>query len=131
MFGTLDNSIMSILKESYPDKVDVIIRPQCQPWDHSSAFATETVMVVNALAPGDSELFWKFTKGFMEHREEFLEVKIAKETQNETYKRLADLVENITGIKADQVYERLEVGNPARKQTVLDFKRVTRVGQKS
>lgn len=131
LFRTLDTSVVPWLEKSpYGDRVDIAIRPQVQPWDLPSVYLNEGALIVNALAPGDNQKLWSYTRLMAEKREDFKQGDIANELRNDTYKRLSKLIEESTGIKAAKAYSLLEVGkDDKRRQLTLDMKRITKVGR--
>ncbi|KAL8932405.1 MAG: hypothetical protein Q9216_006854 [Gyalolechia sp. 2 TL-2023] len=107
MFLTLSTSILPILPQSYPQKLQFIFRQQIQPWHPSSTLCHEAAAAVLRLAP---EKFWEYSKTLFEHQKEFFDVNVVKETRNETYRRLAKLAGEI-GVEEGKMYELLEVGD--------------------
>ncbi|CAG7848659.1 SubName: Full=Uncharacterized protein {ECO:0000313/EMBL:CCA70603.1} [Serendipita indica DSM 11827] len=71
---TLNNVILPLLAEKWPDQVKVIFRPQVQPWWPSSSIAHEVSLAVARVAPSK---WWNFATTLFEHRPEFTDVPTA------------------------------------------------------
>lgn len=68
----------------------------------------EAGIAVARLAP---EKFWEFSAALFEKQKEYFDVSVVKETRNETYKRLAKLAGEVTGMEEEKFFELLEVGD--------------------
>lgn len=106
MFLTLSSSVLPLLPEKYPGKLQLIFRQQIQPWHPSSTLTHEAGVAVLRLAPGK---FYPFSRTLFERQKEFFDVDVVKETRNETYRRLARLAGEV-GVDEKEVYGLLEVG---------------------
>ncbi|KAI4225740.1 MAG: hypothetical protein L6R36_003703 [Xanthoria steineri] len=109
MFLTLASSVLPLLPEKYPGKLQLIFRQQIQPWHPSSTLTHEAGVAVLRLAP---EKFYPFSRTLFERQKEFFDVSVVKETRNETYRRLARLAGEV-GVDEKEVYGLLEVGEKA------------------
>ncbi|KAL8663880.1 MAG: hypothetical protein Q9168_008016 [Polycauliona sp. 1 TL-2023] len=107
MFLTLSTSILPILPQKYPGKLQIIFRQQIQPWHPSSTLTHEAGAAVLRLAP---DKFYPFSQKLFEHQKEFFDVSVVKETRNETYKRLAKLAGEV-GVAEKDVYGLLEIAD--------------------
>ena len=105
MFNTLYTSILPILPQEYPSKVQFLFRQQIQPWHPSSTLVHEAGAAVLRLAP---DKFWDFSAKLFERQKEYFDVHVIKETRNETYRRLAKLAGEV-GLSEREVFGLLEV----------------------
>ncbi|KAL8803409.1 MAG: hypothetical protein Q9182_003207 [Xanthomendoza sp. 2 TL-2023] len=108
MFLTVSSTILPLLPQKYPKNLRIIFRQQIQPWHPSSTLAHEAAAAVLRLAP---EKFYAFSQKLFERQKEFFDVNVVKETRNETYQRLAKLAGEVEGVKGEDVYGLLEVGD--------------------
>lgn len=68
----------------------------------------EAGAVVLRLAP---EKFWTFSEALFKKQTEYFDANVVNEGRNQTYKRLADLIESSTGVKASEAYDLLVVSD--------------------
>ncbi|TVY92254.1 hypothetical protein LAWI1_G003103 [Lachnellula willkommii] len=59
MFNTVYSSVVPLIKQKYPSKVQILFRQQIQPWHPSSTLVHEAAVAVLKLEPGK---FWEFSK---------------------------------------------------------------------
>ena len=90
--------------------MQIIFRPQVQPWHPSSTLVHEAGVAVSRLAPGK---FWDFSEALFREQKAFFDVSVVSETRNQTYRRLAQLAASSGGLAEDEVYGLLEVPNRA------------------
>lgn len=108
-FKTFYNEVVPIIKSKYHSPgVRVIFRQQIQPWHPSSTLVHEAGAAVLKLAP---EKFWEFSAALFEKQKEYFDVNVVHESRNQTYKRLAKLAGETTGVDESKYYELLEVGD--------------------
>jgi hypothetical protein len=93
---------------SLASKVQFIFRHQVQPWHPSSTLTHEAGVAVARLAPSR---FWDFASTLFEVQTDFYDVNVVHEARNQTYKRLAKVAAESTGLKEDEVYALLEVAD--------------------
>jgi len=86
MFNTIYSSVIPIIKQKYPSKVQILFRQQIQPWHPSSTLVHEAAIAVLKLEPGK---FWEFSKALFDEATSFYDVNVVQETRNQTYSRLA------------------------------------------
>lgn len=89
-------------------KLQVIFRQQVQPWHPSSTLVHEAALAVMQLDPSK---FWAFSEALFNEQKAYFDVSVVNETRNATYKRLARLAADSTGLGADEVYKRLEISD--------------------
>ncbi|TVY49824.1 hypothetical protein LOCC1_G000453 [Lachnellula occidentalis] len=86
MFNTIYSSVIPLIKQKYPSKVQIIFRQQIQPWHPSSTLVHEAAVAVLKLESGK---FWEFSKALFDEAASFYDVNVVQETRNQTYSRLA------------------------------------------
>ncbi|TVY59080.1 hypothetical protein LCER1_G000697 [Lachnellula cervina] len=86
MFNTIYSSVLPLIKQKYPSKVQILFRQQIQPWHPSSTLVHEAAVAVLKLEPGK---FWEFSKALFDDSKSFYDVNVVQETRNQTYTRLA------------------------------------------
>jgi hypothetical protein len=59
MFNTIYTSVLPLIRQKYPSKVQIIFRQQIQPWHPSSTLVHEAGVAVLKLQPAK---FWDFSK---------------------------------------------------------------------
>lgn len=91
----------------YP-KARFILRHQVQPWHPSSTLVHEAALAVEQLAP---QGFLAFSVALMQRQKEFFDVSVVNETRNQTYARLAELAQDVTGVDADAVLDLLKISD--------------------
>lgn len=75
-------------------------------------------MAVARLAPGK---FWEFSKALMEKQKEYFDVNVVNEVRNDTYKRLAKLAAETTGVDEAKYYDLLKVADKPDKDGGLNI----------
>lgn len=108
MWNTLTSS--SILEkvendQKYSGKVRLILRQQIQPWHPSSTLVHEAAVAVMQISP---KKFIDFSTILFTKQKEYFDVNVVNETRNQTYKRLADLAQQI-GVDGKKVYDLLHI----------------------
>lgn len=88
------------------NKVQVLFRQQIQPWHPSSTLVHEAALAVLKI---DSTKFWTFSAALFNDQKAYFDVNVVNETRNATYKRLAKLAADSTGVSADEVYNLLVI----------------------
>lgn len=99
-------------------KIQVIFRQQVQPWHPSSTLVHEAALAVNQLAPSK---FWTFSEALFNDQKSYFDVNIVNEPRNATYKRLAKLAADSTGLNADEVYKLLAIPEKAADDGSLNI----------
>ncbi|KAK5953077.1 hypothetical protein OHC33_005645 [Knufia fluminis] len=108
-FKVFYHDVVPIIKQNYQSPgVRVIFRQQIQPWHPSSTLVHEAGAAVLNLAP---ENFWEFSAALFEKQEEYFDVNVVHESRNQTYKRLAKLAAETTGVDEKKYYELLEISD--------------------
>lgn len=108
-FKTFYEDVVPLITKNYQTPgVTVFFRQQIQPWHPSSTLVHEAGIAVARLAP---EKFWEFSAALFEKQKEYFDVSVVKETRNETYKRLAKLAGEVTGMEEEKFFELLEVSD--------------------
>ncbi|EAS36918.3 uncharacterized protein CIMG_02272 [Coccidioides immitis RS] len=107
-FDTFYNSVIPIIRKKYRSYLQVIFRPQVQPWHPSSTLTQEAALVVLKLEPSK---FWDFSEALFKAQKEYFDVNVVNETRNHTYKRLAALASKVTGLDEGEVYWLLKISD--------------------
>lgn len=108
-FKTFYEQVVPLITEKFHTPgVTVFFRQQIQPWHPSSTLTHEAGVAVGRLAP---EKFWEFSKVLFERQKEYFDVNVVNETRNETYKRLAKLAAEVTGIDEAKFYGLLVISD--------------------
>jgi len=108
MFKTVFSDVAPRIRSdpSLAGKVQFLFRQQVQPWHPSSTLTHEAGLAVNRLAPGR---FWDFSAALFAKQRDFYDVSVVHETRNQTYRRLAQLAADSTGLPAEDVYGLLKI----------------------
>ncbi|KAB5549778.1 thioredoxin-like protein [Coniochaeta sp. 2T2.1] len=118
MFKTLHQSLIPRLRPSpLGHKVQLIFRPQIQPWHPSSTLTHEAALAVSRLAPAK---FWDFAAALFADQKSYFDVGVVNETRNATYRRLAKLARESVGVDEEEVYRLLEVPDRPGKDGALN-----------
>jgi len=118
-YFTFYNEVVPLIKDKYTSPgVRVIFRQQIQPWHPSSTLTHEAGVAVLRLAP---EKFWTFSKVLFEKQKEYFDVNVVHESRNQTYKRLAKLAGEATGVDEEKYYALLEVNDQPAKDGSLNI----------
>lgn len=88
LFKTFYTSVRPLIEDKYAAKLQVVFRPQIQPWHPSSTLVTEAAVAVLRLAPAQ---FWPFSQALFEQQTQFFDASVVNETRNQTYARLAKI----------------------------------------
>ncbi|KAK4245054.1 hypothetical protein C7999DRAFT_34581 [Corynascus novoguineensis] len=115
IFKTLNDTVIPYIRgnPSLASHVQLIVRPQIQPWHPSSTLVHEAALAVQRLTlqeGGDGNgKFWAFLRALFEDQAAYFDEAVVDESRNQTYRRLADLAQRSAGVSADEVYALLEV----------------------
>lgn len=107
MFNTVYDSVFPLVKQKYPEKVQIIFRQQIQPWHPSSTLVHEAGAAVLQTNP---DKFWDFSKALFEKQNDYFDVNVVHEPRNKTYERLAKLAGGV-GLDENKIYGLLEVSD--------------------
>ncbi|KAI1638780.1 hypothetical protein F4809DRAFT_598917 [Biscogniauxia mediterranea] len=109
-FATVYGVVAPLVRANpaWAGNLQIVFRPQVQPWHPSSTLAHEAGVAVLRAAP---ERFWAFSEALFARQRDFFDVSVVAETRNQTYRRLADLAASVGGVDADQVYALLEISD--------------------
>ncbi|KAH6853929.1 hypothetical protein B0I37DRAFT_360701 [Chaetomium sp. MPI-CAGE-AT-0009] len=137
MFNTLLTSALPHIRANpnIANRLQLIIRPQIQPWHPSSTLVHEAALAVQQLTlRGVSDRFWVFISELFAHQTEYFDEAVAGETRNATYLRLARLARETVGLDEDEVYKLLEVkqldgGKNAGNGVTADVKTVVKMAR--
>jgi len=108
MFKTIYQSVLPKISNNkhYADNLQIVLRPQIQPWHPSSTLTHESAVAILLLSP---ESFWQYSNALFENQKEYFDVNVVNETRNATYKRLAKLAKESVGADEAEVYKLLEI----------------------
>ena len=115
MFKTLYGSVFPLVESRYASRVQFILRQQIQPWHPSSTLVHEAATIVLRLAPAK---FYDFSAALFDKQKEYFDVNVRDETRNQTYKRLAKLASETTGVAESEVYKSLEIKGPGNDDSL-------------
>ncbi|KAK7739844.1 hypothetical protein SLS53_005436 [Cytospora paraplurivora] len=110
LFNTFVTSVAPKIRADpkLANHVQVIFRQQVQPWHPSSTLVHEAALAVQRLNPSK---FWEFSSALFNAQKDYFDVSVVNETRNATYKRLAKLAADSTGVSADEVYKLLAISD--------------------
>jgi protein-disulfide isomerase len=108
MFKTFRESVAPQIQRNprLAPKLQVLFRQQVQPWHPSSTLTHEAGLAVQRLAPAK---FWDFSDALFRAQTDYFDVPVVREARNDTYRRLARLAAQSTGLEEDRVYGMLAV----------------------
>ncbi|KAL2158011.1 hypothetical protein VTH06DRAFT_4821 [Thermothelomyces fergusii] len=114
LFKTLVESVIPYVRErpELASRLEIVVRPQIQPWHPSSTLAHEAALAVQRLVAREekaAERFWGFLRALFAEQRAFFDEAVVGETRNQTYRRLAELAERSVGVPADEVFALLEI----------------------
>jgi len=92
MFKTVYTQVFPLIEKSYASKVQILFRPQIQPWHPSSTLTHEAGIAVLKLDPSK---FWPFSAALMADQKAYFDVNVVHESRNQTYGRLAKLAASV------------------------------------
>ena len=122
MFDTVYNSVFPLVKQKYPEKVQIIFRQQIQPWHPSSTLVHEAGAAVLQTNPNK---FWDFSKALFDRQSDYFDVNVVNESRNKTYERLSNLAGGV-GLDEKKIYSLLEISDkPASDGSLNSGNRVT------
>lgn len=122
MFNTVYDSVFPLVKQKYPEKVQIIFRQQIQPWHPSSTLVHEAGAAVLQINP---DKFWDFSKALFDKQTDYFDVNMVHESRNKTYERLAKLAGGV-GLDEKKIYGLLEVSDkPASDGSLNSGNKVT------
>ncbi|KAF4636687.1 hypothetical protein G7Y89_g1398 [Cudoniella acicularis] len=107
MFNTIYTSVLPLIRQKYPQKVQILFRQQIQPWHPSSTLVHEAGVAVLKLQPGK---FWDFSKVLFEDAKSYYDVNVVNEPRNVTYTRLAKLGAKV-GINEKEMFDLLYISD--------------------
>lgn len=112
MFKTVYTQVLPKISGSkhYSENLQIIMRPQIQPWHPSSTLTIESGLAVLELAP---EKFWQYSDALFEKQKEYFDIPLVNESRNETYKRLSKLANQSVGIDEGKMYDLLKIPEKA------------------
>jgi hypothetical protein len=105
LFNTLYATTLPHITTNHPTAIEIIFRPQIQPWHPSSTLTHEAAAAVLKLSPNK---FWEFSAELFKRQTEFFDVSVVNETRNQTYKRLAKVAGGV-GVDEEKVWELLRI----------------------
>lgn len=117
MFNTVYNHVLPTIEKQYSDKVEIIFRQQIQPWHPSSTLVHEAGVAILRLAPNK---FYDFSSALFNAQKDYFDVSVVNEARNATYRRLAKLAAQSTGVKEDEVYGLLEISDKPEEDGSLN-----------
>jgi hypothetical protein len=131
MFNTVYTSVRPHVESKYAGKLNIIFRPQIQPWHPSSTLCHEAATAVLLVSP---DKFWPFSKALFDVQTDFFDVNVVHETRNATYVRLAAIAAEV-GVDKDQILKMLQIPDKPAADGSLnvgnavtnDLKRMVRV----
>ncbi|KAI5921118.1 thioredoxin-like protein [Camillea tinctor] len=108
-FRTIYNVVAPLVRENpaWAGNLQIVFRPQVQPWHPSSTLVHEAGVAVLRAAP---DKFWAFSEALFAAQQDFFDVSVVAETRNQTYRRLAQLAATV-GVDEEQVYRLLEISD--------------------
>ncbi|KAI0021153.1 thioredoxin-like protein [Xylariomycetidae sp. FL0641] len=108
-FLTLYDDVLPLIRGNprWAANLQLLFRPQVQPWHPASTLAHEAGVAVLQAAPAR---FWDFAALLMRRQEEFFDARVVNEARNQTYRRLARIAAEV-GVGEDEVYQRLVVSD--------------------
>lgn len=120
LFNTFITSVAPKIRADpkLASKLQVIFRQQVQPWHPSSTLVHEAALAVNRLAPSK---FWTFSEALFNDQKSYFDVNVVNEPRNATYKRLAKLAADSTGVSEDEVYKLLAIPEKAADDGSLNI----------
>ena len=119
MFKTVYTQVLPKISGSkyYNENLQIIMRPQIQPWHPSSQLTIESGLAVLELAP---EKFWQYSEALFEKQKEYFDIPVVNEPRNETYKRLSKLANQSVGVDEGKMYDLLKIPEKAGPDGALN-----------
>lgn len=120
LFNTFFTSVAPKIRADpkLASKLQVIFRQQVQPWHPSSTLVHEAALAVNRLAPSK---FWTFSEALLNDQKSYFDVNVVNEPRNATYKRLAKLGADSTGVGEEELYKLLAIPEKAADDGSLNI----------
>ncbi|KAI5291638.1 autophagy- protein 2, partial [Ascosphaera acerosa] len=106
-FETFYTSVKPLIDSKYSTKVQVIFRPQVQPWHPSSTLVHEAALAVLKVSP---DAFWSFSHALFKDQKAYFDENVVNETRNQTYSRLAKLAASV-GVNEKEVSDLLAISD--------------------
>ncbi|KAK3393567.1 hypothetical protein B0H63DRAFT_20102 [Podospora didyma] len=108
LFNTVHRTVAPAIRAdpSLSSKVQFIFRQQVQPWHPSSTLVHEAGVAILRLAPSK---FWDFSAALFKDQKSFFDVSVVNESRNETYRRLAQLGADSTGVSASEIFKLIAI----------------------
>ncbi|RYO87305.1 hypothetical protein DL766_005775 [Monosporascus sp. MC13-8B] len=118
-FATLYHEVVPLVRSNpaWASKLQIVLRPQVQPWHPSSTLTHEAAVAVLQLAPAK---FWAFSDALFRDQKAYFDVSVVNETRNQTYRRLARLAAQSVGVDEEEVYARLAIPEKADDEGALN-----------
>ncbi|KAL2180524.1 uncharacterized protein P884DRAFT_327454 [Thermothelomyces heterothallicus CBS 202.75] len=142
IFNTLVESVIPYVRQrpELASRLEIVLRPQIQPWHPSSTLVHEAALAVQRLTRDDAtaERFWTFLRALFREQRAYFDEAVVDEPRNQTYRRLAELAHRSIGVSADEVYALLEIkpttagGDEARNagnQVTVDVKTIVKIAR--
>ncbi|KAF2397475.1 hypothetical protein EJ06DRAFT_533076 [Trichodelitschia bisporula] len=104
MFQTLYPLLPKLRSPPYADKLQILFRPQIQPWHPSSLLVHEAALAFSHAMPGK---FWEFSAKLFEVQEEYFDEPTAVEPREATYRRLVEMATKEFGVGWNPVWNAL------------------------
>jgi len=112
LFNTLQTTVFPHLESNPPSSpLTFIFRHQIQPWHPSSTLTHEAGLAVLRLTSSSQPKFYAFSAALFAAQKSFFDVNVVNETRNQTYRRLAKIAADSTGLDEEAVYGLLAVPN--------------------
>lgn len=118
-FAMLYHEVAPLVRSNpaWASKLQIVFRPQVQPWHPSSTLTHEAAVAVLQLAPAK---FWAFSDALFKDQKAYFDVNVVNETRNQTYRRLARLAAESIGVDENEVYARLAIPEKADDEGALN-----------
>lgn len=143
IFNTLYESVIPYVRQrpELASRLELVLRPQIQPWHPSSTLVHEAALAVQRLLLKEenptAERFWTFVRDLFREQRAFFDEAVVDEPRNATYRRLAELAQRSIGVSADEVYALLEIkpsgegGEPKNvgNQVTVDVKTIVKIAR--
>ncbi|KAH6619286.1 hypothetical protein B0J18DRAFT_240287 [Chaetomium sp. MPI-SDFR-AT-0129] len=119
LFRSLTSNVLPFLRTNpeYGNKVQLILRPQIQPWHPSSTLVHEAALAVQRILSDKApDQFWNFAQRLFQDQAAYFDEAVVDETRNDTYRRLAKLAEETVAIDAGEVFKLLQISGKEKEE---------------
>ncbi|RYP84297.1 hypothetical protein DL769_001212 [Monosporascus sp. CRB-8-3] len=117
-FATLYHEVVPLVRSNPAwARLQIVFRPQVQPWHPSSTLTHEAAVAILQIAP---QKFWAFSDALFKAQKAYFDVSVVNETRNQTYRRLARLAAQSVGVDEEEVYARLAIPEKADDEGALN-----------